>query len=205
MNFLTIPKGSLRLKTQKTMKTQRVKIGALEFNLFYEVERNTVIPTGLMLGENDLTTAVDQTEYKKAIAQLQQQLGEPEKLTDHLKGIDALLKFKKITIDQLVPYPNPENGLQKFLNAVAIIAALSEILNEGKEPDWENENEIKYVLWVRFKKNPTHPSGFGFSLTSYAYWATGTNVGSRLCFKNSDDVMFVHEFFKETVADYFLF
>ncbi len=51
--------------------------------------------------------------------------------------------------------------------------------NGGWEPDWDNSNEYKY--WPYFDMRTK--SGFAFSFTYCAGWATYAAAGSRLVFK----------------------
>lgn len=66
--------------------------------------------------------------------------------------------------------------------AYAKLVIIARALNEGWKPDWSNSNQYKYIPW--FKHNAA--SGVGLSFIVFGYWATGTAVGSRLCFKNKE-------------------
>ncbi|HXR85046.1 MAG TPA: hypothetical protein VN722_12090 [Hanamia sp.] len=57
------------------------------------------------------------------------------------------------------------------------------VLNEGVKVDHSNSNQVKYE--PRFY----HKSGFGLSYGAYAYWATITNVGPRLCYLDYNVMM----------------
>lgn len=73
-----------------------------------------------------------------------------------------------------------ENGDMDSVTAYIQLIIIAKALNEGWEPDWANEDEMKYVPWFEFK------SGFGLSYYDYGYWVTTTGVGSRLCFKSAE-------------------
>jgi len=53
----------------------------------------------------------------------------------------------------------------------------SDVLNEGKEANWSNDNEPKWAPWWNM-------SGGGFSHSDYVHWLSGSYVGSRLSFRD---------------------
>jgi hypothetical protein len=54
--------------------------------------------------------------------------------------------------------------------------------NEGKSPDWTNDDELKYFAYFKMSS----PSGVGFSCDYYADWLTYSVVGSRQVFIGPD-------------------
>jgi hypothetical protein len=70
--------------------------------------------------------------------------------------------------------------------------------NEGWTPDWTNSNEYKYYPWFKMGS----PSGGGFSYYDYAYWRTGSTVGSRLCFKSADLAKHAGQLFESIYKDF---
>ncbi len=79
-----------------------------------------------------------------------------------------------------------------YLKLVIIIR----VLNEGWIPNWDAANEPKYVPIFK------NVSGFGLAYFGYDYWRTCTNVGSRLCFKSKDLLLYAVEQFKDIYRDY---
>ena len=67
---------------------------------------------------------------------------------------------------------------QASLIANAKLIIISEALNEGWEPDWDNENEYKYSPWF-YMDSP----GFRFVGAGYDWTAANAASGSRLCFR----------------------
>lgn len=101
-------------------------------------------------------------------------------ITERVKTMEDVYRIKGVTPESILPFPKPENSFQEALNGVAECFLITEVLNEGWVPNWEDENEYKWHIW--FKQG----AGFGFSSTYYAYWFAFSFVGSRLCFKSRE-------------------
>lgn len=93
---------------------------------------------------------------------------------------------------------------QKALLAHYQLIIICEALNEGWKPNWNDSSQTKYTAWFEIKADEKHPSGFGFSITTYDYWLTSTYVGSRLCFKSSELALYAGKQFEKLFIDYFL-
>ena len=65
------------------------------------------------------------------------------------------------------------------------LETITEALNEGWKPYWNNTNEYKYYPYFYIKENAKAQgtAGLAFALTSNAATATYAYIGSRLCFK----------------------
>jgi hypothetical protein len=75
--------------------------------------------------------------------------------------------------------PAQLNHHAKALVAHIKLVIITEALNEGWKPDWENSNESKYYAWFKMGS-----SGAGFSCRDFVGWSAGSIAGSRLCFKS---------------------
>jgi hypothetical protein len=73
---------------------------------------------------------------------------------------------------------------RKALTAMAKMYLIAEALNDGWQPDWNNDDEYKYYPWfdLEYDKDD-NPSGFRFLVTFYGYTYTYSAGGSRLCFR----------------------
>jgi len=71
------------------------------------------------------------------------------------------------------------------------IVCIAIALNEGWEPDWSNSNELKYYPWFEMRGS----SGFRFG--GDVGWYSGSDVGSRLCFKSRELAVHAGERFTE--------
>jgi hypothetical protein len=67
---------------------------------------------------------------------------------------------------------------QASLIAVAKLIIISEALNDGWEPDWNDDEEYKYYPWFYMDK-----PGFRFGASDCVWSLSGTAGGSRLCFR----------------------
>lgn len=63
------------------------------------------------------------------------------------------------------------------------LKTIAEALNEGWRPVWANSSEYKYWPW--FVYNPAN-AGFSYADANYTASITGTDVGSRLCYKTRE-------------------
>jgi hypothetical protein len=68
-------------------------------------------------------------------------------------------------------------------------------LNEGWWPNWENENEYKYMNYWRMKG--------GFAAYDTAYYLTATIVPSALCLKSNELALHAAEIAKEEYREYY--
>jgi hypothetical protein len=93
---------------------------------------------------------------------------------------------------------------QKSIIAYYKLVIIFQALNEGWIPDWNNVNQYKYQLYFWPKATKEQPSGFGFSGTDCDYWHSLTDVGSRLCLKDSDLAQYALKQFDELFIDYIL-
>ena len=76
------------------------------------------------------------------------------------------------------------------------LVIITRVLNEGWVPNWDDANEPKYV--PHFK----NVSGFGLAYVGYDIWYSYTYVGSCLCFKSKDLLLYAVEQFKDIYRDY---
>ena len=75
------------------------------------------------------------------------------KITDRVKSLDDVYTIKGTTYEDLIRI-YPEDVIS-FKQATLI----TEVLNEGWKPNWDNSNEYKYYPWFDMRSK----SGFGFS------------------------------------------
>lgn len=100
--------------------------------------------------------------------------------------------------------PDVSSLPEKHRNAVIAYHALviiTEALNDGWEPNWDNMNESKWCPYFRIKQRA---SGVGFSFSDYGLWTTGTDVGSRLCFKSQALAEYAAKQFEFIYEEYIL-
>ena len=92
-------------------------------------------------------------------------------------------------------------GLPKKHKAAIIahykLVTITEALNEGWVPNWNDSNEWKYSPWFEVVASAKKPSGSGLSFYDADDWRTDTVVGSRLCFKSRELCQYAAKQFKK--------
>ena len=83
--------------------------------------------------------------------------------------------------DEETPFANPKNSRQEAANAVMDAMVLTEALNDGWIPDYDN-NEPKYEIWWFMRSKAA--GGPGFSCYGYSFGASDSFVGARLVFRD---------------------
>jgi uncharacterized protein YlzI (FlbEa/FlbD family) len=140
----------------------------------------------------------DTLEIKKdaAIKAYSQANGKSKTLLENLFGVKVFQKglieritcFDDVCIEMGADPKNfictSENPIDIMINALRKWILAAEYFNEGKEPDWSNSNQSKYIPWYKFS------AGSGWSVYGVAYWHTGTGAycGSRQYFLNKTHV-----------------
>jgi len=120
----------------------------------------------------------------------------PLKIEDRVKTFEDACKILGVSskLPDVSTFPI-EN--QKYFIAQHKLITIIKALNEGWEPNWNDKNEHKhYPLFTQ------SPSGFGFSDTSYDYWYTGADVGSRLCLKTEELAEYIGKQFESLYNDF---
>ena len=112
---------------------------------------------------------------------------------------------KALQISEALPEVSalPEKH-QKALIAHYKLITITEALNEGWQPNWNDLDEYKYQPWFEIDASTEKPSGFGFSYSHCVIWYTFTSCGSRLCFKSRELCLYAIEQFKQIYIDYYL-
>ena len=87
---------------------------------------------------------------------------------------------------------------RKTMAAYHKLAVITRAINEGWQPDWSNRDERKYEPFMY-----TNSAGLACATTYYAPSASGTSIGSRLCFRDYERATFAVETFGELYKDYF--
>lgn len=96
---------------------------------------------------------------------------------DKIKTLADVYAYKKVNPEDVLPRVN-YCGNVDFTNA----CMLTEVLNEGWIPNWENDSELKYYPWFYMLA-----SGSGFRLVSvFDYACRGSYVSSRLVFRTEE-------------------
>ena len=111
-------------------------------------------------------------------------------LKEQLPSFEAACKIEGLESDKVIPdfafFPERDReAMQKLSELVIIIKAANRIANDGKEwiPEYGSNTEAKWEPW--FELDGLGGSS-GFRFGGCGRWASGSRVGSRLCFFNSE-------------------
>ena len=77
------------------------------------------------------------------------------------------------------------------------IKIITQALNEGWKPDWNNSSEYKYYPYFDMRGS--------FSYHDYDFWYPLSHVGSRLCFKSADLAIYAGQQFTDIYKDFMTF
>lgn len=104
---------------------------------------------------------------------------ENKKITDLVKTFEDA---RKITGRPDVPdFSSLPEDLRKHFIALYKIVVITEALNEGWQPNWDNHNEYKYYPWFEMS-----PSSFAFYDSYYGNAYADAGSRSRLKFKTRE-------------------
>ena len=88
-----------------------------------------------------------------------------------------------------LPFPTPYNDLERAVNSFWQASIITDVINEGWVPNYEDKNERKYEIVFEYKP------GFGFSLSCTLDLYSHTCVGARLVFQTPEKAKYVAERF----------
>ena len=100
------------------------------------------------------------------------------------------------TYEEAVQQPIDFTNIPEEVHSLIKLTAIIKHLNEGWQPDWNDDNERKYYIW------------FYWNGTTFVYygcdgdWTSFTDVGSRLCFKDRATAEYCAETFIDLWNDY---
>lgn len=121
-----------------------------------------------------------------------------QKVTDRIKSyLDACLE---LGINPISENALLSNGFTKDEIAYRKIKTIAEALNEGWKPDWNDEDQKKWIPWFY----PNSSSGFVFGSTYYDDSAAGAGYGLRLCFKSDELATYAGKQFVELYKEFIL-
>ncbi len=116
---------------------------------------------------------------------------------ERIKTVQDAFNERGLDINNLPDVSAIPKRFHKFIQNMYIAAVLTEALNEGWEPNWNDSSQWKYYPWPEVAADEKRPAGFGFSLSYCAYSLSFSFVGSRLCFKSAELARYVTDQFPE--------
>lgn len=121
-----------------------------------------------------------------------------ESFRDKFTSWEIFAEHAKIDPVKDLPYPEPKDGMERFLNATKMVAVMSLVLRHGRKHDWTDSNEPKYRPYFDLS------SGSGLSYGDYDNDFTYTDVGSRHCFGDKEDLLWIINTFPKVYEDLML-
>ncbi len=104
---------------------------------------------------------------------------ENQNIMDRVKTFeDALKETNRPDVPDFSCLPS---DMRKYFEAQYKMLVITEALNEGWKPDWDNDDECKYYTWFTMS-----PSSFAFVSSLYRYSFAHAGSGSRLKFKTRE-------------------
>lgn len=116
------------------------------------------------------------------------------KITDRVKTFDDACQALGKNVEEEV---RAMIGLSIDESAYRKLKIIVEALNEGWKPDWTNGKWDKYYPWFNLS------SGSGLRFFGYVDRASGSVVGSRLCYKSSELATYAGTQFIDIYSDFF--
>ena len=96
------------------------------------------------------------------------------------KNLDEIYAFHKINREE---FEQSISNLSPDTQAYEILKLIVSAYNNNEKLDFSNLYQTKYEPWFEYDS-----SAGGFVYLDCDYWGTITNVGSRLCYLNREDL-----------------
>ena len=93
---------------------------------------------------------------------------------------------------------------QEAITAHYKLVTITEALNEGWQPNWNDSSEYKWNIWWDVKASSKKTAGSGLSFFGADDWHTRTTVGSRLCFKSRELAEYAAKTFRKLYEQSYL-
>lgn len=125
-------------------------------------------------------------------------------ITQRVKTYEQACKVLGINPKTLPIVSKITEDMRNYILAHYKLTIITQALNEGWKPDWNNTNEWKYTVWYSIKADSKNTNGSGFFISDFRHWASYSYVSSRLLFKSSELALYSGKQFKKLWKDYFL-
>lgn len=129
---------------------------------------------------------------------------EYEEITDRVKSYTDACNV--LGIEPMNEQDMKEQGYRPDEIARRKLETITEALNEGWKPDWNNTNEYKYYPYFYIEENAKAQGAAGLS-SAYAHNAatiTAANLGSRLCFHDRETARYAGRTFTELYEQFLI-
>lgn len=122
---------------------------------------------------------------------------EYEEITDRVKSYADACKV--LGIEPMNEQNMKAQGFRPDEVARRKLETITETLNEGWKPDWNNTDQCKYYpyFFIRENAKAEGTAGLSSAATYSAASKTAASIGSRLCFHDSDTARYAGNTFTE--------
>lgn len=129
---------------------------------------------------------------------------EYEEITDRVKSYTDACNV--LGIEPMNEQDMKEQGYRPDEIARRKLETITEALNEGWKPDWNNTNEYKYYPYFYIEENAKAQGAAGLSAASAFLTATNASahVGSRLCFHDRETARYAGRTFTELYEQFLI-
>lgn len=129
---------------------------------------------------------------------------EYEEITDRVKSYTDACNV--LGIEPMNEQDMKEQGYRPDEIARRKLETITEALNEGWKPDWNNTNEYKYYPYFYIEENAKAQgaAGLSFAITDNAASTTAAHVGSRLCFHDRETARYAGRTFTELYEQFLI-
>lgn len=125
-----------------------------------------------------------------------------DKITDKVTSFETACEILNINTD--IPTIGLLDKYKKHFIAEYKLMIITEALNEGWCPDWNNHAQYKWYIYSLGGNADTGANaGLGDSNASYSVAHVSAVIGSRLCYKSRELVEYSQAQFKDLWLDYF--
>ena len=122
-------------------------------------------------------------------------------ITERVKSVeDAIKELGNDDVEVIQLNRMKSIGLQNHIIGNQELIVIAKALNEGWQPDWQNDNQYKYFPW--FDMDASSSAG-RFSFNGSGAQNSFSNVGSLLCFKSKDLATYAGTQFLDIYKDFF--
>jgi hypothetical protein len=121
-----------------------------------------------------------------------------EKVTEVVKTFEDACEVLGLDPEEVLPeVAGLDADDNKAITAVTKLIIIARALNQGWVPDWKNSNEPKWHPYFNME------SGSGLSFVDCGDWFSGSDVGSRLCFKTRELAEYAAKQFTDIYQNFF--
>jgi len=125
-------------------------------------------------------------------------------MSKKITTIEECFQLKGLDINIMPDVSMLPERFQKAQKALFKLHVAAEVVNDGWEADYTDNDQCKYFPWFEVEATSEKPSGVGLSYLGYDVWYTATAVGVRLCFEDAETAKFFGTTFKDLYEDLFL-